>query len=164
MRLSIFKTLILAAVFAASHPIQDPNLKRPPFVAGPVPASLVNCTGYTLDGESIQRTLDDFIEWGKRFKLQPKGFRMVIANDVVSYVCNCKWWHKDPIPEAEILHVQRIIEDECGRNRSGWVWSQQWDKMYEIEPLEWTEKLEADPWQEYTAFCPPCCAYDKTAN
>ncbi|KAI0802168.1 hypothetical protein GGR55DRAFT_667218 [Xylaria sp. FL0064] len=56
---------------------------------------------------------------------------------VTWYICNCKSFHADKVPQWELDEVQRLLGEKCGPWQSGWVWSQRWQKGYNVVPSEW---------------------------
>ncbi|KAI0593580.1 hypothetical protein F4775DRAFT_597085 [Biscogniauxia sp. FL1348] len=122
---------------------------------GVIPITYYKCTGEAMDEDDYAEVTDRIIHWGKvrgniikRQSLFNMSYRSATWN-----FCNCKWFHDDPLPENEIEEVRDFLEDRCGPNYSGWVYSKDWDKGY-------TVLLTADiADKDSLDLCPKSCFY-----
>ncbi|KAI1346438.1 hypothetical protein F5Y01DRAFT_321712 [Xylaria sp. FL0043] len=79
---------------------------------------------------------------------------------VTWYICNCKSFHADKVPRWELDEVQRLLAEKCGPWQSGWVWSQRWQKGYNVVPSEWYLPRHDSMWYKVKGpqrLCPHNC-------
>jgi hypothetical protein len=127
-----------------------------------IPISAMKCMGHQLRREDIKGAKERMIKWYESGnKVRPTRYhaeRHPPEDDWLGttwYICNCKhfWW--DPVPRAELDDVERILEEKCGPNQSGWIWSTRWQKGYNVVPTAWFE-----PRREVEShICPMNCLW-----
>ncbi|KAI1504567.1 hypothetical protein F5X99DRAFT_371394 [Biscogniauxia marginata] len=118
---------------------------------GVIPVDKIGCTNYTLDGEETKQAKDNLLVWGKKHKVKESTLHMETVGNSSWWICNCKLSWRDGVPKKELDDVVHILEENCGRNQSGWVWSHKWKKGYNIGS---TESLVGKYDKE---LCPPVC-------
>ncbi|KAI1354499.1 hypothetical protein F5Y01DRAFT_273011 [Xylaria sp. FL0043] len=125
-----------------------------------IPVTMKRCTGHKLSEQNYLRAKEQMIEWSecRDGKIYPGSAHTESYPDKKSgatwYVCNCKWLYADKVPRWELDYAQQILETECGKWQSGWVWSKKWDKGYNVVPTEWFKAHEV-----IEQICPPHCFF-----
>ncbi|XXG94220.1 hypothetical protein Hte_000473 [Hypoxylon texense] len=119
-----------------------------------IPVTDVTCSGTQLDPDDFVEVRNKMIEWGLQYKLSSRCMKFLTVGESTYFVCNCKWFHWDPLPREEIMEVERLLYDKCGPWQSGIVFSKKWKKAYEIQPKAlWDTALKKEwPAQH---VCPP---------
>ncbi|KAI4865143.1 hypothetical protein F4820DRAFT_309234 [Hypoxylon rubiginosum] len=125
-------------------------------VQGIIPVTDVTCSGRQLDPDDFVEVRDQMAEWGRTNILPGRCMKYLIVGDVIYFICNCKEWHSDPIPLAELMEVERLLYDKCGPWQSGLVFSKKWDKAFEIQPKSLWETALKKEWPAQHV-CPPSC-------
>ncbi|KAI0533006.1 hypothetical protein GGR58DRAFT_506849 [Xylaria digitata] len=125
-----------------------------------VPITRTDCTGYPLDKEDYIAAKNNMVSWsnngGKiRYKSYHKEMypKDTINSGVTWYVCNCKWFYRDKVPQWEIDDVERALTKKCGELQSGSVWSKKWRKAFNVVPTAWF----ADAIVHEKPVCPSHC-------
>ncbi|KAI8629839.1 hypothetical protein F5Y19DRAFT_475285 [Xylariaceae sp. FL1651] len=126
---------------------------------GLIPVSMMKCFDQDLDWEEYWHAKEVMVKWSESGKkLMPNSWHAAKyppygQRGVTIYVCNCKWFWRDSVPRGELDDMERILKQECGSNRSGWVWSKKWQKGFNVVPTEWFEpRVKKDK-----PICPPSC-------
>ncbi|KAI1461591.1 hypothetical protein F4805DRAFT_238630 [Annulohypoxylon moriforme] len=163
MRLSL-ATLLTTGLAFASALVIPPEIPTNDTVLvenhqGVIPISSINCTNYSLNPISVINARHKLADWGLHHKVPGKSMKKARSGEVVWYVCNCKWTHKDGLADSELREAEEALFKQCGDFQSGWVWSHKWDKMYQIEPLEWVERLP-ETWH----WCPHYCVWGEVGS
>ncbi|KAI0426698.1 hypothetical protein F5Y09DRAFT_350990 [Xylaria sp. FL1042] len=125
-----------------------------------IPVTMKKCMGHNLSEQNYLRAKENMVEWSERRngKVYPGSAHAESYPDkksgVTWYVCNCKWLYADKVPRWELDYAQQILDIECGKWQSGWVWSKKWDKGYNVVPTKWYKAHEA-----IEKICPPHCFF-----
>ncbi|KAI0890171.1 uncharacterized protein GGS22DRAFT_183518 [Annulohypoxylon maeteangense] len=121
---------------------------------GVIPIAFIKCTDYRLDPRNINEARRKLANWGLRHKVPGKSVKKERSGDMAWYVCNCKWLHKDGLAMTELMEAERAIFKECGLWKSGWLYSHKWEKLYQIQSMDWISKLP-ETWN----WCPHYCVF-----
>ncbi|KAI0408824.1 hypothetical protein F4802DRAFT_593696 [Xylaria palmicola] len=112
----------------ASNDTVQVNKHHPYAGWGLIPVSEVGCWEDTLDPAEVDGAKTRLAFWAKRDKIKPGRAHGEGFGNVAVWICNCKHFVKDHSVVAENNEAQDLITEECGENRSGWVWSRKWQK------------------------------------
>ncbi|KAI1125313.1 hypothetical protein F5Y10DRAFT_268248 [Nemania abortiva] len=109
-----------------------------------IPITEITCMHHLpISQEYSTAAKDAMIEWGENgSKVSQrshvaKWFPVNSTESVAWIVCNFKYLYSDPVPRKELDQAQLEIELECGRNESGRVYSEKWEKEYIVAPHSW---------------------------
>ncbi|KAI0108991.1 hypothetical protein GGR51DRAFT_513975 [Nemania sp. FL0031] len=110
-----------------------------------IPIKYVSCTFLPISKEYSTAAKEAIVEWGKDGnKVEPTGLIAMSfpessnsTGSVTWIICNSKWYDGDPVPGPELDQAETAIENKCGPNESGRVWSKKWRKEYVITTQEW---------------------------
>ncbi|KAI1304373.1 hypothetical protein F5Y03DRAFT_358369 [Xylaria venustula] len=125
-----------------------------------IPVTMKKCMGHNLSKQNFLSAKEKMIAWSEnRGKVVPGWYHAesypTPKSGVTWYNCNCKFFYADSVPRSELDQVQKILEAECGKWQSGWVWSKAWEKGYNVVPTEWF-RATLDAKQP---ICPPSCFF-----
>ncbi|KAI0971042.1 hypothetical protein F4678DRAFT_433536 [Xylaria arbuscula] len=125
-----------------------------------IPVATKKCLGHKLSKKNFLSGKEQMIAWSEHGGTVVPGGRHAesypnATSGVTWYNCNCKYFYFDSVPRSELDQVQKILEGECGKWQSGWVWSKEWEKGYNVVPTEWF-RAALDSNQP---VCPPACAF-----
>lgn len=148
----------------ASEP--EPALLLP--AHGTIPVTQVNCTGYQLDECAVEAAKDRAVDWGAMYVVPRRGLKYWEDGGRTAgwWICNCKLARGDPVVREELDECLAILADRCGGPyRSGWVWSDEWQKSFNLAPAwerghggEQEEGADdAPPAAMPPGACPPGC-------
>ncbi|KAI1443133.1 hypothetical protein F5Y02DRAFT_429235 [Annulohypoxylon stygium] len=121
-----------------------------------IPIKRIKCTEYKLAPFDVIAAREKLAHWGLTHKVPGKSMKKARSGNVVWYVCNCKWIHKDGLAMYELEEAEDALFNECGDYKSGWVWAKKWDKFYQVQDIDWVSKLP-ETWN----WCPRKCAFDQ---
>ncbi|KAI2632261.1 hypothetical protein GGR54DRAFT_26912 [Hypoxylon sp. NC1633] len=118
-----------------------------------IPVSHWGCTGVSLRPREIRGALDAIVAWSDAGnRLEGKSLHVEKYEGVGAWVCNCKWFDYDSAPNDEVYEFYDRLMAHCGRGRSGWLYSKQWDKGYAVD----TDK-HVDSKHPQALLCPQNC-------
>ncbi|KAI1636886.1 hypothetical protein F4809DRAFT_641129 [Biscogniauxia mediterranea] len=122
---------------------------------GIIPISNYKCTGSKVDPTDYRGATHRIINWGLNplNKVHRKSMFTMTYRTVAWYFCNCKLTWDDPLPKEEIIEVQDFLDDRCGTDISGWVFSKAWDKGYTVVPA--ADIAYKNPLQLCPKYCFP---------
>lgn len=119
-----------------------------------IPVSEVKCTGYNLDVRDVEVAKFKMMRWDLHGnKVWERGFHSEWYGSTCWYICNCKNTWRDGTPIKELDEAQRLIVEKCGEGHSGYVWSQPWNKGYNIASSEAVGKAKVKE------ICPYGCLW-----
>ncbi|KAI1801461.1 hypothetical protein F4811DRAFT_462306 [Daldinia bambusicola] len=120
-----------------------------------IPVSHTGCTHHRLEDEPIARAIERMVEWSNRGgRVEGKSYHLEWLGDVTVYLCNCKVNYRDSAPDAEMWELYMRTAINCGRGKSGWIFSKQWEKGYGID----STALLTHQWY-LQHLCPPGCLW-----
>ncbi|RWA06503.1 hypothetical protein EKO27_g8605 [Xylaria grammica] len=143
----------------AVRPCAKPKRPEPtPVETRRVPVTMKKCMGDDLNKEYFLAAKENLVDWSEEGNaLIASSYHAESYPDdrrgVTWYICNCKWFARDTVPRWELDDVQRVLAEECGDWKSGWVWSKKWEKGYNVVPTEWFY----DKRTSHLRLCPPLC-------
>ncbi|KAI0966905.1 hypothetical protein F4678DRAFT_262088 [Xylaria arbuscula] len=116
--------------------------KLPPF---DIPISTKECRGHNLtalrqDWENAKEELVQYTTGPDNVIYSRTYLAMSSPNNTMGvtwYICNCKLYHGDRVPQWEVDAAQKVLADTCGAWMSGEVYSRKWKKGYNVVPTEW---------------------------
>ncbi|RYP20493.1 hypothetical protein DL767_009447 [Monosporascus sp. MG133] len=113
------------AIAASAIDLQDdgrfdkPNDEQSP--KGIIPIKEWQCTGHNLNGTDVQIVKEKGVEWGKWNKIPGRNVARWSYGSAGLWVCNCKLTWKHGIVKEELDDFEKILEEKCGPNQTGWV-------------------------------------------
>ncbi|KAI1304809.1 hypothetical protein F5Y03DRAFT_168891 [Xylaria venustula] len=122
---------------------KEPKKKpEPPFQ---IPVGSRECRGHNLSAlrQDWENAKEELVEWTTapdHIILSRRYLAMSSPNNskgVTWYVCNCKLYHADRVPQWEADAAQKLLADHCGAWMSGGIYSKKWKKGYYVVPTEW---------------------------
>lgn len=131
-----------------------------------IPVGDIKCTGNMLPKDSVKEAKDRAIDWGypsTRYQVPARSYHHWEDRDLLVslWICNCQTFYGGPVNKDELDDFERILEEECpapeGYSQSGWVWSGQWNKGYNLNLVSWRK-------EHYTEVCPPHCLHTGTVE
>ncbi|KAI1090644.1 hypothetical protein F5B19DRAFT_462295 [Rostrohypoxylon terebratum] len=123
-----------------------------------IPIKQIKCTTYELAPFDVIAAREKLAYWGLTHKVPGQSMKKARSNDVVWYVCNCKYNQEYKLAMDELVEAEDALFKQCGDWRSGWVWDQEWNKYYQIQARAWVQQLPT-PYN----WCPRKCAFDQVA-
>ncbi|KAI1843606.1 hypothetical protein JX266_010239 [Neoarthrinium moseri] len=108
---------------------------KPFVVNGPIPVREVGCTGASLNLTDFIAVKDQMEHWSNGGgRVGHKNWHAEFRHGVVWYMCNCKLTWEDSVPREELDHALALMNERCGVDYSGWVWSKLWEKGFNLQP------------------------------
>ncbi|KAI1779565.1 hypothetical protein F4818DRAFT_144758 [Hypoxylon cercidicola] len=125
-------------------------------IRGIIPVSEVTCSGRKLDPDDFIEAREKMAQWGRHHILPGRCMKYLFVNEIIYFICNCKYWYSDRVPLEELMEVEALLYNKCGPWQSGIVFSKKWDKAYEIQPKSLWDDATKKEWPEQHV-CPPYC-------
>lgn len=143
--------ILLNMSTATAQNITRPDPSPPHLLSHLIPDPTVGCTGVTLNPENLEVAKEKAVRWGRSHHVASRAFQQWSYGNATVWICNCKHAHPDPVREAELNSTFQILDEECGPNQSGWVWSKKWQKGFNRD--------DPSPWRyvKKAQFCPSFC-------
>ncbi|KAI1864106.1 hypothetical protein JX265_007403 [Neoarthrinium moseri] len=163
MKVSFITFAALAAPLALGNPVPaanssdvqapgQPITPRQIQGGGIIPSPMVDCGDVELPEADWKGVIDKIKDYGIHGgKVQPKKIHVEYFGKAAFYMCNCKWFHWDPLPIQEISEAAELITKKCGPHQTGWVWANDWQKGYNIAPYSYVHGTDAP------LLCPDEC-------
>lgn len=148
MRFSLLRaafTLLLAALGPAAAKRKNPV----------IPVSMWGCMDKVLNGSDVKEAIETAVAWGRHWRIGSREVEWWEAGYVTWWICNCKIFYGDPVVSEEFWDVLDILEEECGeRYTSGWVWSNRWNKGFNLATIN--DRRSVDD-HDHDELCPDGC-------
>ncbi|KAI1082980.1 hypothetical protein F5B20DRAFT_597188 [Whalleya microplaca] len=92
-----------------------------------------------LDPTEVLAAKEALIDKVRNKKVEPLSVSVETVGEAAWYVCNCKYFWYDPLPEDELTAVEDLLAHACGKYIAGWVWSWGWSKGYNLVPASFVK-------------------------
>ncbi|KAK7757363.1 hypothetical protein SLS62_000375 [Diatrype stigma] len=161
--------VLLAAAGAMAGPLRNKHKEHRGLKAhqasetllsnGTIPATKFDCTGYQLDECAVEEAKEKAIVWGETYVVARRGMSYWEDEQRTAgiWMCNCKLSHGDHVVREELEEYLEILAQQCGGDyRSGWVWSDKWNKSFNLGPA-WERKKGKDVLEPIPMACPLGC-------
>lgn len=96
----------------------------------------VKCTGTSLNATEVELAKENAIVWGQEESVPKHHTHGWYEGNAMLWICNCKLAKDDPVRRTELEDALSWIEETCGTNQSGWVYSPKWKKGFGLNTFE----------------------------